>query len=41
MENKLWVPGGVPGGVTGGGWAKWVRGTKESSPEISVALYAN
>ena len=25
----------------GGGWAKWVRGTKESTPEIIVALYAN
>ena len=24
-----------------GGWAKWVRGTKESTPEIIVALYAN
>ena len=24
-----------------GGWAKWVRGTKESTPEISVALDAN
>ena len=23
------------------GWAKWVRGTKESTPEIIVALYAN
>ena len=21
------------------GWAKWVRGTKESTPEIIVALY--
>ena len=25
----------------GGGWAKWVRGTKESTPEIIVSLYAN
>ena len=25
----------------GGGWAKWVRGIKESTPEIIVALYAN
>ena len=24
-----------------GEWAKWVRGTKESTPEIIVALYAN
>ena len=24
-----------------GGWAKWVRGTKESTPEIIAALYAN
>ena len=37
MENKL----RVAGGVVGGGWAKWVRGTKESTPEIIVALYAN
>ena len=22
-------------------WAKWVRGIKESTPEIIVALYAN
>ena len=36
MENKL----RVTGGVVGGGWAKWVRGTKESTPEIIVALYA-
>ena len=25
----------------GGGWAKWVRGTKQSTPEITVSLYAN
>ena len=37
MENKL----RATGGVLGGGWAKWVRGTKESTPEIIVALYAN
>ena len=37
MQNKL----RVTGGVMGGGWAKWVRGTKESTPEIIVALYAN
>ena len=37
MENKL----RVTGGVVGGGWAKWVRGTKESTPEIIVVLYAN
>ena len=36
-ENKL----RVTGGVMGGGWAKWGRGTKESTPEIIVALYAN
>ena len=38
MENKLRVAGGVVGV---GGWAKWVRGIKESTPEIIVALYAN
>ena len=37
MENKLRVTGGV---MRGGEWAKWVRGTKEST-EIIVALYAN
>ena len=37
MENKL----RVTGGVVGRGWAKWVRGTKESTPEITVVLYAN
>ena len=37
MENKL----RVTGGVVGGGWAKWARGTKEPTPEIIVALYAN
>ena len=37
MENKL----RVTGGVVGGGTAKWVRGTKESTPEIIVALHAN
>ena len=32
----------VTTGVVGGGeWAKWVRDTKESTPEIIVALYAN
>ena len=35
MENKQKVTGGVVGG------AKWVRGTKESTPEIIIALYAN
>ena len=34
MENKL----RVTGGVVGGGWARWVGGTKESTPEIIVAL---
>ena len=38
MENKQRVPGGVVGG---GAWAKWVRGIKESTPEIIVAPYAN
>ena len=37
MENKLRVAGGLM--ETGG--AKWVRGIKESTPEIIVALYAN
>ena len=37
MENKQ----KVTGGVVGGGWAKWVRGIKESTSEIIVALYAN
>ena len=31
----------VSGGVVGGGMAKWVRGTKKSTPEIIVSLYAN
>ena len=37
MENKL----RVNEGVVGGRMAKWVSGTKESTPEIIVALYAN
>ena len=37
MENKQ----RVTIGGTLGGWAKWVRGIKESTPEIIVALYAN
>ena len=37
MENKQ----RATGGVVGGGWAKLVRGTKESTPEIIVALHAN
>ena len=37
MENKQ----RVTGGVVGGGWDKWVRGIKESTPEIIVPLYAN
>ena len=28
-------------GLWEGGWATWVRGIKESTPEIIVALYAN
>ena len=31
----------VAGGFVGWGWAKWVRGIKESTPEIIVARYAN
>ena len=37
MENKL----RVTEGLWEGGWAKWVRGIKESIPEITVALYPN
>ena len=37
MENKQ----RVTEGLWEGGWAQWVRGTKESTPEIIVALYAN
>ena len=37
MENKQ----RVAGGLWEGGWAMWVRGIKESTPEICVALYAN
>ena len=37
MESKL----RVMGVLWERGWAKWVRGTKESTPEIIVALYAN
>ena len=36
MENK-----GLLEGLWEGGWAKWIRGIKESNPEIIVALYAN
>ena len=36
MENR-----GLLEGFLEGGWAKWVRGIKESTPEIIVALYAN
>ena len=28
-------------GLWEGEWAKWVRGTKESTPEVIAALYAN
>ena len=35
MEKKQ----GVTGGIVRGGWAKWVRGIKESTTEITVALY--
>ena len=37
MENKQ----RVTGRLWEGGWAKWVWGIKESTPEIIVALYAN
>ena len=37
MENKQ----RVTGEVVGEGWAKWERGIKESTPEITVASYAN
>ena len=33
MENNRRVTGWVVGG---GGWSKWVRGIKESTPEIIV-----
>ena len=36
MENR-----GLLKGLWEGGWAKWVKGIKESTPEIIVALYAN
>ena len=36
IENKQRVAGGGEGR-----WAKWVRGIKESTPEIIVALDAN
>ena len=37
MENKQ----RVAGGVVGGGMGQMVKGTRESTPEIIVALYAN
>ena len=37
MENKQ----RITGWVVGEGWAKWVKGIKESTPEIIVGLYAN
>ena len=36
MENR-----GLLEGVWEEGWAKQIRGIKESTPEITVALYAN
>ena len=36
MENR-----GLLGGVWERWWAKWVKGIKESTPEIIVALYTN
>ena len=32
---------GLLEGLWEGGWAKWVRDIKESTPEIIVALYNN
>ena len=37
MENKQTV---TRAGV-GGGWAKWIKDIKVSTPEITVALYAD
>ena len=37
MENER----GLLEGLWEAGWAKWGRGTKESTPEITGALYAN
>ena len=37
MENKQ----RVTRGLVEGGWAKWVKDIKESTPEIIVALYGN
>ncbi|EFC50913.1 hypothetical protein NEISUBOT_05665 [Neisseria subflava NJ9703] len=37
MENKR----GLLEGLWEGEWVKWVRGIKESTPEIIVALYGN
>ena len=37
MENNR----GLLEGLREEGWTKWVRGIKESTPEIIVALYAN
>ena len=39
MENKYGER--ATGRGVGGGRAKWVRGTKESTPEIIVELYVN
>ena len=36
MENR-----GLLERVWEGGWAKWVKSIKESTPEIIVALYAD
>ena len=32
---------GLLEGLWEGGWAKWVRGTKESTPEIIVHMLTN
>ena len=39
--HKYGGPTGLLEGLWEGGWAKWVRGSKESTLEIIVALYAN
>ena len=36
IENR-----GLLEGLWEGGWAKWSKGIKESTPEIIVALYAS
>ena len=41
-DSQIWRTNrGLLEGLWGGGWAKWVRGIKESTPEITVTLSAN